>query len=122
MDTKAAQPFLAQLMGQREQLVAQVAEQRGGKIGRAEQARDHYDNRQDDGAHISTERETEFALNEHELAELQAIEDAIKRIQEGVYGLCMECGVSMAPARLHAAPQALRCVACQSIFEKTHAA
>jgi DnaK suppressor protein len=120
MDTTAAQPYLEQLMNQREQLLAQMAEQRGGKVGRAEQASAHFDNSQDDSAQISTEREIEFALNEHELAELQAIEDALKRIHEGVYGLCLECGVSIAPQRLHAAPQALRCLACQSTFEKHH--
>ena len=121
MDTTAAQPFLYQLTRQRNQLLAQVAEQRGGKLGRAEVATAHFDNSQDDQAQIRSERELEFALNEHELAELQAIEDALKRIEEGVYGLCLACGVSISPERLHAAPQALRCVDCQTTFEAPYA-
>ena len=121
MDTTAAQPFLYQLTRQRNQLLAQVAEQRGGKLGRAEVATAHFDNSQDDQAQIRSERELEFALNEHELAELQAIEDALKRIQEGVYGPCLACGVPIPHDRLHAAPQALRCVACQATFETSTA-
>jgi DnaK suppressor protein len=81
----------------------------------------HFDNSQDDQAQIRSERELEFALNEHELAELQAIEDALKRIQEGVYGLCLACGVPIPHERLHAAPQALRCVSCQATFETSTA-
>ena len=108
MDTMAAQPYLYQLTRQRIQLLAQVAQQRGGKLGRAEVAHTHFDNSQDDPAQIRSERE---------LVELQAIEDALKRIQEGVYGLCLSCGVPIPHERLHAAPQALRCVACQATFE-----
>jgi DnaK suppressor protein len=121
MDSTAAQPYLYQLTRQRNQLLAQVAEQRGGQLGRAEVANAHFDNGQDDQAQILSERAIEFALNEHELVELQAIEDALKRIQEGVYGLCLTCGVPIPHERLHAAPQALRCVACQTTFETPYA-
>ena len=121
MDTTAVQPYLYQLTRQRNQLLAQVAQQRGGQLGRAEVANAHFDNSQDDQAHIRSEREIEFALNEHELVELQAIEDALKRIQEGVYGLCLSCGAPIPHERLHAAPQALRCVACQATFESSKA-
>jgi len=121
MDTTAAQPYLYQLTRQRNQLLAQVAEQRGGQLGRAEVATAHFDNSQDDQAQILSERAIEFALNEHELVELQAIEDALKRIEEGVYGLCLTCGVPIPHERLHAAPQALRCVGCQTTFETPYA-
>jgi len=121
MDSTAAQPYLYQLTRQRNQLLAQVAEQRGGQLGRAEVANAHFDNGQDDQAQILSERAIEFALNEHELVELQAIEDALKRIEEGVYGLCLACGVPIPHERLHAAPQALRCVSCQATFETSTA-
>ena len=121
MDSTAAQPYLYQLTRQRNQLLAQVAEQRGGQLGRAEVANAHFDNGQDDQAQILSERAIEFALNEHELVELQAIEDALKRIQEGFYGLCLSCGVPIPQERLHAAPQALRCIDCQTKFETPYA-
>jgi len=58
-----------------------------------------------------------FALEERESAELVAIDEALKRIADGSYGLCIDCGVGIATPRLHANPTALRCVACQEKIE-----
>jgi DnaK suppressor protein len=121
MDAQAVKPFQDQLLAQRTELLAQMAEQRGGHISRAEAASNQYDNSQDDVAQISTARDEAFAINEHETAELLAIEEALTRIQEGVYGFCLSCGIPMAHDRLHAAPTAMRCVMCQNTFEKQHA-
>ena len=122
MDALAAQPFKAQLEQAREALLAQIAEQRGGPISRAEAASDHFDNSHDDRGQINTARDLEFAVNEHETAELLAIEEALKRIQAGAYGYCLDCGAPIAQDRLHAAPHTLRCLMCQTHFEKQHPA
>ena len=53
-------------------------------------------------------------------AELAEIEQALQRIERGVYGLCVDCGEPIDPARMKALPTALRCVRCQSRHE--HAA
>jgi len=121
MDAQAVKPFQDQLLAQRTELLAQIAAQRGGQISRADTASDLYDNSQDDIAQISTARDEAFALNEHETAELLAMEEALTRIQEGVYGFCLSCGMPMAHDRLHAAPTAMRCLMCQNTFEKQHA-
>ncbi|OYU46583.1 MAG: hypothetical protein CFE44_01340 [Burkholderiales bacterium PBB4] len=39
---------------------------------------------------------------------------------DGSYGLCAVCGSAIPDARLRAAPQALRCVACQTATEARH--
>jgi DnaK suppressor protein len=122
MDALAAQPFKAQLEQARAALLAQIAEQRGGRISRAEEASDHFDNSHDDRSQINTARDLEFAVNEHETAELLAIEEALKRIQAGAYGYCLDCGAPIAQDRLHAAPHTLRCLMCQTHFEKQHPA
>ena len=62
----------------------------------------------------------EFAIAEHETAELNAIDAALKRIDAGNYGECTECGVDIGAARLHAAPEAQRCIPCQEKFEHQH--
>jgi DnaK suppressor protein len=121
MDAQAVKPFQDQLLAQRTELLAQIAAQRGGQISRADTASDLYDNSQDDIAQIRTARDEAFALNEHETAELLAMEEALTRIQEGVYGFCLSCGMPMAHDRLHAAPTAMRCLMCQNTFEKQHA-
>lgn len=48
---------------------------------------------------------------------IEAVE-ALRRIQEGTYGLCIDCGKRIPAARLAIKPEATRCVACQSERER----
>lgn len=54
------------------------------------------------------------------LAELQELEDALQRMSERRYGVCVECGDDIAYARLRAQPAAKRCLDCQRVYEHTH--
>lgn len=56
----------------------------------------------------------------HLAAELRAVDSALRRIFEGCYGACVECGKSISSRRLRANPVALRCIACQRRFEHRH--
>lgn len=118
MDAHAVKPFLHQLTQARTALLAQIAEHRGGVVSRAEVAADHYVHRDDDNSQINTARELAFAMNEHETAELLAIEAALQRIKEGIYGFCLTCGAAITHERLHAAPQTMRCLGCQNSHEQ----
>ena len=115
------QPYLQALMKMRESLLLRIEQQREGKASRAEVAFAHFDHTQDDEGQINSERDIEFAINENETAQLQSIEEALKRITQGVYGLCVECGTMQSRERLLAAPQATRCLSCQTRFENAHA-
>ena len=88
------------------------------KWGRAESAAEARESASDDWATAETERDLAFALEERESAELVAIDEALKRIADGSYGLCLDCGAQIATARLHASPTALRCVGCQEKTEQ----
>jgi RNA polymerase-binding transcription factor DksA len=57
-----------------------------------------------------------------DVAELRAIEAARKRLADGSYGLCADCGAGIDFDRLQAEPSALRCVECQRRHEKTYRA
>lgn len=46
------------------------------------------------------------------------VEEALRRLATGQYGLCVECGQHIALARLRALPFAVRCLACQEHFEQ----
>jgi len=122
MDKQHASPYQQQLLGLRAALLAQIAEQRGGVVSRAEVASDHFGHPEDSGAQLASERELEFALGERETAELSAIDAALARIADGSYGLCTDCGVHITPARLHANPEASRCIHCQEKLEHIHPA
>ena len=104
------------------QTLERMSEQRDGKVSRAEVAFEQFDHTQDDPGLINSQRDLAFAIDENEIAQLQAIDDALVRITQGVYGLCQTCGHALSDARLQAAPQALRCAACQATFETAHAA
>jgi DnaK suppressor protein len=120
MDKHLTTPFKKQLLDQREFLLAQIATLRGGSVGRAEASAEHFGRPEDSRAQVATERELELALDARETDELTAIDAALKRIDEGVYGRCTECGVDIPAARLHAAPEAARCIDCQDKVEHQH--
>ena len=44
---------------------------------------------------------------------LQAIEEALQRIDKGTYGICRDCGNAIAPARLKAIPWTRVCIDCK---------
>ena len=119
--TSSSTPSLSlyreRLLQERTQLLQRIAEQRGGLVSRADMAADHFDNSFQSRAQIRSERQTEFAINEHETAELGEIDAALERYQAGTYGICTECGVSIPPARLSAYPTTKRCFSCQSLSE-----
>ena len=110
--------FKAQLIAARTDLLARMAHERGGVVSRADVAADHYDNSFQSRAQIQTERQTEFALNEHETAELGDIQAALERIEAATYGVCTDCGVGIPTERLQAYPTAKRCIDCQTRKEQ----
>jgi DnaK suppressor protein len=120
--TSSSSPSLSlyreRLLQERTQLLQRIAEQRGGLVSRADMAADHFDNSFQSRAQIRTERQTEFAINEHETAELGDIEAALERLDAGTYGQCSECGAIIPPARLNAYPTAKRCIDCQISAEQ----
>jgi RNA polymerase-binding protein DksA len=56
-----------------------------------------------------------------DLSELREIEAARTRLSDGSYGTCAECGGEIGYERLKANPAAVRCIACQTVHEKTYA-
>jgi len=57
---------------------------------------------------------------QRDLQELDDIDAALGRLADGSYGECIACGLPIAFERLNAQPSAKRCVACQTVYEKTH--
>lgn len=50
---------------------------------------------------------------ERDLAELRVVGAALQRLDDGRYGLCVDCDEPIDAARLRAQPAAMRCFACQ---------
>ena len=55
-----------------------------------------------------------LALKQTDTKLLRAIEEAIHRIEQGSYGICMECENEIAPARLESVPWTRVCIDCKA--------
>jgi len=71
-----------------------------------------------DRAQQYTFKQQRLAVLAQSRQQLEQVETALRRVEEGVYGLCVDCGEQIDPARLKALPYALLCVNCQEWREK----
>ena len=71
-----------------------------------------YDNHLADTATETYDRELDHTLEENSGHVLEEIKAALKRIEEGTYGICTNCGKQIAEARLEALPWATLCIDC----------
>jgi RNA polymerase-binding transcription factor DksA len=63
------------------------------------------------------EQEFTLSLMETEEGTLDAIESAIERIEDGVFGECEECSGQISKARLQAIPYTPLCIKCAQKLE-----
>ena len=63
------------------------------------------------------QEDIEFALIQMKAETLQKINEALGRLEEGMYGNCYECGEEISEPRLRALPFAVRCKDCEEARE-----
>jgi DnaK suppressor protein len=66
-----------------------------------------------DQASGNNEVHIQLKLKQTDAKILQAIEEALGRIEKGTYGICRDCGEPIAEARLNAIPWTRVCIACK---------
>jgi DnaK suppressor protein len=71
----------------------------------------------DDDAAAETQRQADVTHLARTATALRDIEAALARIDNGDYGLCIDCDEPIDPRRLRAHPAALRCARCQQRYE-----
>ncbi|MDP2921639.1 MAG: TraR/DksA C4-type zinc finger protein [Candidatus Omnitrophota bacterium] len=71
-----------------------------------------------DMASDSYDRELSLNIAGGEQEIVYDIDEALKRIKEGKFGLCITCGKSIPKKRLNAVPYAKYCIQCKSKEEK----
>lgn len=92
---------------------ADVIEQAEGVLGDNTPFSDEVDEIQ-----ANERREMGFATRELLVERLNRLVAAIERLEDGEYGVCVECGERIAPARLRAMPEVATCVRCQDQLER----
>jgi DnaK suppressor protein len=75
----------------------------------------------DDAPQRDAEREIDFDRIDRDAIALAEVDLALQRLAQGSYGQCTACGEAIEPARLLASPQAARCLACESMLERSRA-
>lgn len=71
---------------------------------------------EDMSVQVST-AEQRISLMESRNRTRDQLDEALRRLNEGLYGICEDCGEQIGEARLKALPFARRCVACQEQAE-----
>jgi len=103
-------------------LLRLMAEQRGGRRSRVDVAAETLAGPGDSHAQSITQRDLDFCIVERETARLIELEAALKRLNEGTYGVCTVCGGPIMEARLDAMPETAHCMACQVDAEALNSA
>jgi DnaK suppressor protein len=67
-----------------------------------------------DQASGNNEVHIQLKLKQTDAKILQAIEEALWRIEKGTYGVCRDCGEQIARARLDAIPWTRVCIGCKA--------
>lgn len=64
------------------------------------------------------DREFSLGLASNSREQLYELDDALKKIEDGTYGICEECSARIAKNRIKAIPNARLCIKCQEKKEK----
>ena len=70
-----------------------------------------------ESSELDIQDEIEFALIQMKAETLNKIDEALRRLEEGTYGYCFECGDEISEKRLRALPFAVRCKDCEEARE-----
>ena len=107
------------LEGMRERL-GLLEEEIARKLGDSAEELATFDRVGDTGDLAQAVASSEIDLSEasRDIEEWRSLRAAIRRIDEGNYGICADCGVEIPFQRLKVQPVALRCVDCQERMER----
>lgn len=70
-----------------------------------------------DRASLETDRNFILRIRDRERKLIFKIQEALRRLEEGEYGICESCGEEIGMARLKARPVTTLCIDCKSIQE-----
>lgn len=113
MDTAIARKRLEEIRSEIERSISVLK----GEQEQDERVLDYPQDPADAGANLSESERSEAILA---LARMQRTEvlDALRRIEGGTYGTCVDCGAPVPEGRLEARPEAARCVKCQGKWDR----
>ena len=115
MDTAIARKRLEEMRGEIDKSILVLRGEQPS--GRAEL--DSPQDPADAGATLSEADRTEAILLAAQ-SQRRLVSEALVRIDNGLYGVCADCGSPIPEGRLDARPEASRCVGCQGKRDRRH--
>ncbi len=98
---------------QRQRLIDQLHELGATPSGDLRADLDYGESFADAGA-ATAERTERLGLVDALKGQLDEVDQALSRIEEGTYGICANCGKEIPSARLEARPESTLCVDCKA--------
>lgn len=114
MNTEERQTFREALLAQRDDLLLDRQRHRGS----AATAIDTEDRDFSDQANAAAARDLNERIATSEEHLLEKIDVALKRLDDGTFGICAKCQGAIPEERLKAKPSASLCLACQAEKER----
>ena len=107
----------ARLEEERQRLLASITSRDADVAGivAAREGSNVDDEHDPEGATIAFERSQADHAADSARRRLAAVESALRRVEDGTYGVCEVCGRPIGEGRLEALPEAARCVLCAAL-------
>jgi RNA polymerase-binding protein DksA len=119
IETEHFRTLLLEERGRVERAIANLREDHPGRIDEEiEEIGGTQDNHLAETATATLDREIDYTLEENSIRMLTAIDAALKRMDEGAYGTCTNCGREIPAERLEAYPWASLCIDCKRQSER----
>jgi RNA polymerase-binding protein DksA len=119
IETEHFRTLLIEERGRVERAIANLREDHPGRIDEEiEEIGATQDNHLAETATATLDREIDYTLEENSIRMLTAIDAALKRMDEGTYGTCTNCGREIPAERLEAYPWASLCIDCKRQAER----
>jgi RNA polymerase-binding protein DksA len=119
IETEHFRTLLLEERGRVERAIANLREDHPGRIDEEiEEVGGTQDNHLAETATATLDREIDYTLEENSTRMLTAIDAALKRMDEGAYGTCTNCGREIPAERLEAYPWASLCIDCKRQSER----
>ena len=113
MDQKSIARFRKSLQARHRELQSSAAQtQQNLRIAQTDYGKD-----EGDRANTSLSREIDLAQKSRDRALLASVDAALKRISEGTFGNCLNCGQEINSKRLEAIPWVRFCITCQELID-----
>ena len=118
---KEIQHFKQKILAERERILKQlgrIEETINEASENGEGSKQSYSNHLADLGTDNMEKEKNYYYATQEGHYLRSLDEALERIERGIYGKCLDCEILIGLKRLEAVPGAKLCIGCKSKNEK----